>query len=96
MGKSEVGRRRYDYCRGHADVHMGVSLAPKRRQLLYVLTADMCIAPVRMRSVGVDVSIVRQLDLDLRPAIQSCSCCWLPAAARTNALEGSIGLQEPW
>ena len=36
---------------------MGVSLAPKCRALLLVVTADMCIAWVRVRSVGVDVSI---------------------------------------
>ena len=36
---------------------MGVSLAPKFRSLLLVLAADMCIAWVRVRSVGVDVSI---------------------------------------
>ena len=34
---------------------MGVNLAPKRHKL--VRTADMCIARVRVRSVGVDVSI---------------------------------------
>ena len=38
---------------------MGVNLAPMCRQLLYVLTADMCIAKVRMRSAGVDVSIAK-------------------------------------
>ncbi len=36
---------------------MGVNVEAKRRNLLYVLTADMCIARVRVRSVGVDVSI---------------------------------------
>ena len=56
-GKSEVCRRRCEYCRGKTDVHMGVNLAPKCRNLLFVLTADMCIALVRVRSVGVDVSI---------------------------------------
>ena len=36
---------------------MGVNLAPKCRQLLYVLAADMCLAHGRVMSVGVDVSI---------------------------------------
>ena len=36
---------------------MGVNLAPKCRNLLLVLTADMCIAYVRVMSVSVDVSI---------------------------------------
>ena len=36
---------------------MGVNLAPKCREFLLVLAADMCIAHVRVRSVGVDVSI---------------------------------------
>ena len=36
---------------------MGVNLAPKCRKILYVLTADMCIAYVRVMSVCVDVSI---------------------------------------
>ena len=38
---------------------MGVNLAPKCRKLLLVLAADMCIAQVRVRSVGVEVSIAR-------------------------------------
>ena len=38
---------------------MGVNLAPKCRQLLYVLAADMCIAHVRVMSVNVDVSIAQ-------------------------------------
>ena len=36
---------------------MGVNLAPKCRDLLLVRAADMCIAHVRVMSVGVDVSI---------------------------------------
>ena len=36
---------------------MGVNVAPKCRNLLLVLTADMCIARVRVRCIGVDVSI---------------------------------------
>ena len=39
------------------DVHIGINFAPKCRQLLYVLAADMFIAEVRVRSVGVDVTI---------------------------------------
>ena len=37
---------------------MEVNLVPKCRELLLVLTADMCIAYVRVRSVGVDMNIV--------------------------------------
>ena len=36
---------------------MGANLAPKCRGLLYVPAADMCIAYVRVMSVGVDVNI---------------------------------------
>ena len=36
---------------------MGVNLANVCRELLLVRTADMCIACVRVSSVGVDVSI---------------------------------------
>ena len=36
---------------------MGINLATKCRNLLLSLAADMCIAGVRVRSVGVDVSI---------------------------------------
>ena len=38
---------------------MGVNLAPKCRNLLFVLAADMCITHVRVMSVSVDVSIAR-------------------------------------
>ena len=36
---------------------MRVNIAPKCRELLLVLAADMCIVLVRVRPVGVDVSI---------------------------------------
>jgi hypothetical protein len=36
---------------------MGVNLANVCRGLLCILAADMCIAKLRVRSVGVDVSI---------------------------------------
>ena len=38
---------------------------PKCRELLLVLTADMCIALVRMRSVGVDMSIAVHMGVNL-------------------------------
>ena len=53
----EVLMRRSEYCRGNTDVHMGVNLAPKCREFLLVLAADMFIAWARVRSVGVEVSI---------------------------------------
>ena len=40
---------------------MGINLAPQCRNLSLVLTADMCIARVRVRSMGVDVSITRAI-----------------------------------
>ena len=55
--KSDVRKRRCEYCVGDNDVHMWVNLAQKCRKSLYVLTADMCIAHVRVMSVSVDVSI---------------------------------------
>ena len=55
--KSEIRRRRCEYCRGNTDVHMGVNLANVCRDLLCIRAADMCIAQLRVRSVGVDVSI---------------------------------------
>ena len=57
LSKSEIRRRRYEYCRRDTDVHMGVNLANVCRVVLCILAADMCIAKVRVRSVGVDVSI---------------------------------------
>ena len=42
--------------RGNTDVHVGIIIAPKCRNLLFVLAADMCIARVGVRSIGVDVS----------------------------------------
>ena len=38
---------------------MGRNLAPKYREHLFVLAADMSIALVRVKSIGVDVSITR-------------------------------------
>ena len=38
---------------------MGINLAPKCRHLLLVLAADICIAEVRVMSIGVDVSMTR-------------------------------------
>jgi hypothetical protein len=35
--KSDVRKRRCEFCRGNTHVHMGVNLAPKCRQLLLVL-----------------------------------------------------------
>ena len=57
LSKSEIRRRGCEYCRENTNIHMGVNLARKCRTILLVLTADMCIASVRVRSVVVDVSI---------------------------------------
>ena len=40
---------------------MGVNLAPKWRHFLLVLATDMCIAEVRVRSIGVVVYITRAI-----------------------------------
>ena len=40
---------------------MGLNLAPKCRNLLLVFAVDMCIARVRVRSIGVVVSITRAI-----------------------------------
>ena len=57
--KSDVRKRRCEYCLRNTDVHMGVNFAPMCRTFLFVPTADISIAYVRVMSVSVDVSIAR-------------------------------------
>ena len=57
LGKSEIRRRRCEYCPRNTDVHMGVNLANVCRGVLRILAADIRITGVRVRSVGVDMSI---------------------------------------
>ena len=57
QGKSEIRRRRYEYCRGNTDVRMGVDLAPMCRSFLLVPAADISIPVGIMRFISLDVSI---------------------------------------
>ena len=63
MGKSEVHTHRCEYYLSSADAHMGVKSAPKCRNLSLVRTADMSIAVVRVRFIGVGVSIPCNTDV---------------------------------